>query len=296
MIHWMMPWQTAVICAVVLVGGALATGRVRSRAVAVIRPFAREGGIVLGLFGLWQIAGLVSVMGVAGAVRRGWWIWHLERDVWLPSEVTVQRWFLPYPTLVKGINLYYDTLHFTVMIFFLIWLFARHRDHYAHVRNTIVIVTGASLLIQLVPVAPPRMLRSTGIIDTALLYHQSVYGLMDSTVAGQLAAMPSVHVAWAGIVGLGAFGALRSRWRWLWFCYPAATFLVVLVTANHYWADGIVALALIALSVALQAAGRRATAAVRARRGAVPPTGPLPAAAIPEGAPPLERPSLPAET
>jgi hypothetical protein len=270
----MMPWQIAETCAVVLIGGALVTSRITARAVVLIRPFARECGLVLGLFGLWQLAGEISVMGVAGAVRRGWWIWHLERHLRLPSEVTIQRWFLPLPTLVKAINLYYDTLHFTVMICFLIWLFARHREHYPHVRNMVAIVTAASLLIQLVPVAPPRMLTATGIIDTALLYHQSVYGLMDSTVAGQLAAMPSVHVAWAGIVGLGAFGALRSRWRWLWFCYPAATLLVVVVTANHYWADGIVAFALIALSALLQASGRRLLAVSRARR-AVP--GALPA-------------------
>jgi hypothetical protein len=38
--------------------------------------------------------------------------------------------------------------------------------------------------------------------------------------------------------------ATRSRWRWLWIAHPMMTFFVVVVTANHYWSDGLVALAL----------------------------------------------------
>ena len=34
---------------------------------------------------------------------------------------------------------------------------------------------------------------------------------------------------------------VRSRWRWLAADYPVATTLAVVVTANHYWLDGIVA-------------------------------------------------------
>jgi hypothetical protein len=264
----MMPWQIAWSCTGVLMGITLAARFVEWRPLRLAAPFAFETGVVLGLFGLWQVAGQLSVMGVQGAVNRGWWIWHTERTLRLPSEVTVQKWFLPHPDVVRAFNLYYDTLHFTVMIFFLLWLFIRHRDHYPRVRTTIIIVTAGSLFIQFIPVAPPRMLRGTGIIDTALFYHQSVYGLMDSTDAGQLAAMPSVHVAWAAIVAVGAIGALRGRWRWLWLLYPAATTLVVVATANHYWADAVVAVALLVVSLLLQAGGRGLLARWRARHAA----------------------------
>jgi hypothetical protein len=37
----------------------------------------------------------------------------------------------------------------------------------------------------------------------------------------------------------------RSRWRWLWVLHPVVTFAVVVVTANHYWLDGLVALILV---------------------------------------------------
>jgi hypothetical protein len=34
---------------------------------------------------------------------------------------------------------------------------------------------------------------------------------------------------------------VRGRWRWLALVHPLLTVVVVTVTANHYWADAIVA-------------------------------------------------------
>ena len=59
---------------------------------------------------------------------------------------------------------------------FLVWLFLRHRDRFRWTRNILVLLTGSCLLIQMVPVAPPRMLTDQGFVDSALLYGQSVYG------------------------------------------------------------------------------------------------------------------------
>ena len=47
-------------------------------------------------------------------------------------------------------------------------------------------------------------------------------------------------------------GAARSRWRWLALLYPVATTLAVVVTANHFWLDGIVAAAILALVLLAQ--------------------------------------------
>jgi hypothetical protein len=56
--------------------------------------------------------------------------------------------------------------------------------------------------------------------------------------------MPSLHVGWAFMVAVILIRATRSRWRWLWIAHPVLTFAVVVVTANHYWLDGLVAIAL----------------------------------------------------
>jgi hypothetical protein len=234
-------WPQAAVVAGVLGVAAVALRLARRPRLTAVAVFTQETALVLGLFALWQFAGSFSVMGPDGALARGRWIWHLERAAHLPSETVVQRVFLPHPLLVQAFNLYYDTLHFPVLIACLVWLFVWHRARYRHLRTTLVAVTGACLLIQLVPVAPPRMLPGTGLVDTAVLYHQSVYGTQAGFDPDQLSAMPSVHVAWAILVAVMVTTTARSAWRWLAWLYPAATTLAVVVTANHYWMDGIVA-------------------------------------------------------
>jgi len=114
------------------------------------------------------------------------------------------------------------------------------------VRNTVAILTAACLLIQLIPVAPPRMFENLGFVDTALRYGQSVYGVAGSGFADQLSAMPSVHVAWAVLEAVFVIQISPSRWRGLVLVHTTLTILIVTVTANHWWLDGIVAAILLA--------------------------------------------------
>jgi PAP2 superfamily len=220
----------------------------------------QESALFLGLFALWQYAGTFGFMGPGGALARSRWIWHTERLLHLPSETALQRVFLPHPILIQFFNLYYDSLHFPVLIGCMVWLFVRHRDRYRRLRTTLVVFTGACLLVQLIPVAPPRMLPSTGLVDTAVLYHQSVYATSLGFEPDELSAMPSVHVGWAMLVAFAVITTARTRWRWLALLYPVMTTLAVVITANHFWADGIVATALLAVVVLLQAGGRRLVA------------------------------------
>ena len=250
-------WSQAAVAAVGLAVGAVALRLTRRSRLTAIAVFAQETALVLGLFALWQFAGSFSVMGPDGALARGRWIWHVERVLHLPSETGLQRLFLSHPLLVQASNLYYDTLHFPVLITCLIWLFVRHRADYVRRRTTLAAFTGACLLIQLVPVAPPRMLPGTGMVDTAVLYHQSVYQSVAGFNADQLSAMPSIHVGWAVLVAIMVISAARSRWRWLALLYPVATTLVVVVTANHFWMDGIVAVLVLALVLLAQSAAGR---------------------------------------
>jgi hypothetical protein len=101
-----------------------------------------------------------------------------------------------------------------------------------------------SLLIQMVSVAPPRLIPQTHMVDTAMVYGQSVYTVF-SNIADQYAAMPSIHVGWAVLISISIVKCSPSRWRWLGLLHGAITIFVVVATANHYWADGIVACALL---------------------------------------------------
>jgi MFS superfamily sulfate permease-like transporter len=98
-------------------------------------------------------------------------------------------------------------------------------------------------------------------------YHQSVYASTAGFDPDQLSAMPSVHIGWALLIAVAVIGAARTRWRWLILAYPAMTTLAVIVTANHFWLDGIVAGLLLAAVLAAEAVARRLWRARGTRSG-----------------------------
>ncbi len=254
MLNLELSWHQAAITSGCLFAAAAVTStaaKVNTRPrLKLVAAVSTEAGLLLGLFALWQFAGSFTFFSPDGALPRARWIWHAERLMHLPSEAALQQVLLPHPLLIQAFNLYYLALHFPVLIACLIWLFARHRQYYRRIRTTIVIFTAISLLIQFLPVAPPRMLPGDHMVDTAIRYGQSVYGT--GFAADQLSAMPSVHVGWAIIVALAVITVCRSRWRWLALGYPLLTTLVVVVTANHFWLDGIAAAALLGLVLLAQ--------------------------------------------
>ena len=145
------------------------------------------------MFALWQYAGSFSVMGPGGALGRARWIWQFERATHLPSETTIQQFFLPHhPLLIQFFNLYYDVaaLPGADRVPCLALRLAPRAATAGGARRW-SLFTGISLLVQLIPVAPPRMLPGTGLVDTAVIYHQSVYSNVAGFNADQLSAMPS---------------------------------------------------------------------------------------------------------
>jgi hypothetical protein len=302
----MLSWQQAALLAAGLIAAGLLLVRLAqaglppgraTRWAAHIGPFAREAGVVTALYALWQLAGNLAVGGLSEALTHAWWIWHTERSLGLPSELSVQRLLLPQPLLSQLANLYYATMHFGVLIAMLIWLFVRHRDAYPAVRNAMAASTAICLLVSFIPVAPPRMLTSLGFVDLAARYGESVYGAAGAAGAAganvgadQLSAMPSVHVCWSVLVAWAVITASTSRWRWLILAHPIVTVFVVVGTGNHYWSDAIVSVAIVAVVLAVQGLLRAKLAGFRrAARGSRPapaaptaraaPTAPLPTGA-----------------
>ncbi|QES50412.1 hypothetical protein DEJ50_23905 [Streptomyces venezuelae] len=179
----------------------------------------------------------------AAALRNADWIWDVERSLGIAVEESVNHAVDSVTWLIVGMNYYYATLHFVVTIGVLVWIYRRHPGRYAATRFVLFATTGVALVgYYLYPLAPPRLMNGQNFIDTVLVHH--TWGSMASgnlkNMSNQYAAMPSMHIGWSLWCGLTIFAIASAPWaRILGLLYPAATLVVIVATANHFWLDAV---------------------------------------------------------
>jgi PAP2 superfamily len=164
----------------------------------------------------------------------------LERRLGVFVEPALQRALLPRKRLVAALNVAYVTLNVALTVGWLILLYRRRAPEFHRLRRAAVLATlGAQPVFLLFPVAPPRTLDE--FVDT--IADVSGFDLDRGLVAelyDPIAAMPSIHVAYAVVTAVGLAAASRSPWsRRLAPAYPPAVALVVFATANHYVLDAV---------------------------------------------------------
>jgi hypothetical protein len=225
-----------------------------STPVAVRRPHLIPELLFVGaLYMTYSWGRFLAAKRPAGAFAHANTVWNFERRIHLPSEAGLQHALLAWPRVMDLANLHYQVGYIVSLVGSLLWLYIRHPRHYIWYRRFLTLVTGIGLIGQILyPMAPPRLLPGDNVVDSAQIYGHAVFGPVGTGLANQYAAMPSLHVGWAVVVAVGAVVVLRSPWRWLFVLHPILTMLVVVVTGNHYWTDGIVA-TLIVLVCALAA-------------------------------------------
>lgn len=201
---------------------------------------------------------------------------RLERALGLFHEESIQQWFLPYRGLIQALNTYYGTAHFAVTIAVFFILFRRRKDVFPIFRNALACMTALAIVgFSFFPLMPPRLLDAPcpgqevngivkenqyggGCIPTKLRNYNGAenFGFVDTLdeyggpwdfnsggiakASNQYAAMPSLHIGWASWCAFGIWPLARKRWiRAAVLLYPALTLFTIVVTANHYWFDGI---------------------------------------------------------
>jgi hypothetical protein len=193
---------------------------------------------------------------------------HAEQVLHLDPERALDVWLAGQHTLGVILSDYYDNAHFVVTLGLLGWLWWRRADIYRPLRNSLVLVNLLAFVVfWLYPVAPPRMLG--GFIDIVESSHAfgSFHSGSLASHADELAAMPSLHIAWALWCSL-ALWRMSTRWwvRGLAITYPCLTAFAVIATGNHFVFDLLGGVLAIAFSVAIVALAERRRAA-RRRRG-----------------------------
>ena len=243
-------WDQAAITAllsfaVTMLLRRLPTTKWRARVI----PVTTELSLISALYTLWRLALKLPLDQPSGAIERARQIDRCQHWLHMPAELSLQQFVLQHDWLAQATNFYYAVFHVPAMILFLVWIFIRHRDKYPRWRSSLAMLTAACLVIRYIRVAPPRFLPELGYIDLATRYGLSVYGPVGTGVSDQFAAMPSIHVGWAAIVSFGIVFSSTSRWRWMYLSHLLITVLAVSATGNHWWLDGVAAIAILGVAL-----------------------------------------------
>ena len=207
----------------------------------------REVAIGLGVYAVYLVVRQVKLRRGArrDAARNAERIVALERRLGIHVEPELQRLLLPARRTIAVLNVAYVTLNVALTVGWLMRLFrARHPEFHGLRRAAVMATLGAQPVFLLYPVAPPRTLE--GFVDTI----EEVGGFdLDRGLVAELydpiAAMPSIHVAYAVVTAAGISATARIPWvRRAAPGYPLVVALVVFATANHYVLDALAGAAL----------------------------------------------------
>ncbi|HKT03582.1 MAG TPA: phosphatase PAP2 family protein, partial [Rugosimonospora sp.] len=226
------------------------------------------------VFGVYAVvAGLDWPGRSAAAQRHGRLLFRLEQRLHLDVEPALNDWLAPHRVLRVLANYEYASTYVLSALALIVWLYRRRPDAYRWARNSFVLVNLIGLAcFALYPVTPPRLLPDLGFVDTVRTGH--TWGSWGSPLvshANELAAMPSLHIAWAVWVSLvlaaisgGAqpepgSGAGEHPQRFsagglvqvTSAVHVLLTALVIMATANHYLLDAVGGVLLVLLCFGL---------------------------------------------
>jgi hypothetical protein len=210
-----------------------------------------EGLVLLWLLWVYDATTDLAPLRLHAALANARGVLHLEQLLSIDPERSLDHWLAGHHTLATVVANYYDNAHFGVTLGVLVWLWWRRADIYRPLRNLLVVVNLIGFVVfWRYPVAPPRML--PGFTDVISSTHAigNFHGGSLASHANELAAMPSLHMAWAAWCALAVWQiSARRSLRALAVAYPCLTALAVMATGNHF------ALDLLAGLAALLAAG-----------------------------------------
>ncbi len=225
----------------------------RVRSVLARRDGVAQLAVVLGAFGLYEAARLAMEPDWGRAFANAQRIDNAERVLGVAWEQSLQRAFIALPDLVHALNIFYFVGHFVFTGIFFVWLYRRSRSGFRGFRDGFLIATAISVVVHwLFPTAPPR-LAGVGLEDTLLVFSGIDIGSpTTSALSNPVAAVPSLHAAYAVGVGIGLVLYGRSHLvRAAGVVYPPLVLLTIVVTGNHFVLDAVAGIAVLAAGFAL---------------------------------------------
>lgn len=176
-----------------------------------------------------------------------------ERRTWLFVEPRIQQLALETRAVMDVLNSYYVYTHIFVTVGCLVWLYVGWPAAYRSCRRVLCGVMALGLLAHAAyPLAPPRLVPASTMVDTLAIYGPTVYSDDQfASITNQFAAMPSFHVGWAALVAFYVIAHARTPFRWLVLAHPLIMAVAVMATANHYLVDALAGAALVLVGIAV---------------------------------------------
>ena len=186
------------------------------------------------------------------AVEHAQAVASLERGLHVFVEPNVQHAAHAVPGLMAVLGAAYLTLHLSVTAALLLWLHQRRPDAYARIRTTLFIASAIALAVFVsFPTAPPR-LAAVGLADTVSSRHIDLNKGLISALYNPFAAVPSLHIGYAVVVGATLARHARTRLlRVAGAAYPPLVLLVIVATGNHFLFDAAAGMLVVAVSYLL---------------------------------------------
>jgi hypothetical protein len=171
---------------------------------------------------------------------------RLEERCGLHWEPRLNAWAARSPFWTRFWNVLYFWAHAPVIGAVLLWLYRRNRPAYGFIRDAFLGSAAVALTgYRAFPVAPPRLIDGRGFVDTMAQHSRFSYQAKTlSPLVNPYAAVPSMHFAWAALVGVALVMAHpKSRLAWTTaVAHPILMFLAIVATANHWVLDAVAGL------------------------------------------------------
>lgn len=171
----------------------------------------------------------------------------------LPTKLLQDAWW-------HGQVMWYDfifygayTLHFVLPFALAILVWKKREKQYWNVITAFVLLSFAGFLTYLAfPAAPPWLASNKGLIEPITRvssYIWAAFGIHDfpsvynKISPNPVAAVPSLHAAYAALFAIYATKFFKNKWFWLAWIYPVLIWVGTVYMGEHYIIDAIIGVA-----------------------------------------------------
>ena len=217
------------------------------------RDAFRQFAILLACYAAYDVARVFVRGREAVAMSNALAIMNAEKALHLYVEPFIQTMASHVHVLVLFMDWFYSSVHIPATILILVWIYLYRNETWGFFRNVFLTMNVLAMTVfATLPVAPPRLVPTSGVVDTLFLYSSTSYrsGVM-SFVTNQYAALPSLHIGYALFLTLAIYLLTTNRLaRVLAAVYPVVVLGAIVITGNHYLLDAVAGVIVLGVSFA----------------------------------------------